>query len=376
MRLVTESQQASFNGGRNLSSSKPAPLAITVALIAVLASGCGSTLTQTPNTTQAPAATPPSATPAPPVPGVLVRPSTPMAPPGEAMLSAPSTPAVWVLDSNMDLYRSVDQGNTWLQRPIPPGNFPKPDVSFIDDRQGWFATGGVPETQCNGAGTVVWHTADGGDTWQRVASVDWQHQVLGGIGYGQCKEGLSFVDAMHGFLGAWDPNHRPTIYATADGGFTWASSTLPDPPGFVTEAGGFALRAGLVKGFGKTLLIPAWGMPDGAQMETEYIFRSVDGGATWAYLATPGYGSNNVTLVTESRWLKLFNNQSALETTDVGRTWHSYPSDYQDAAGVPSIFVFGDPLVGYGTVRGAIQRTIDGGLHWALIKTPGVNQPG
>jgi glycosyltransferase involved in cell wall biosynthesis len=64
-----------------------------------------------------------------------------------------------------------------------------------------------------------------------VASVDWQHQVLGGIGYGQWKEGLSFVDAMHGFLGAWDPNHRPTIYATADGGFTWASSTLPDPPG-------------------------------------------------------------------------------------------------------------------------------------------------
>jgi photosystem II stability/assembly factor-like uncharacterized protein len=350
--------------------------AITVALIAILASGCGSTLTQTPNTSQTPAATPASATLASPVPGILVQPSTPIPLPAEATLSAPSSDVVWVLVESMFLYRSTNRGTTWQQRPIPPGNFPGPGISFIDDQQGWFATGGVPETQCNGAGTVLWHTADAGDTWQQVASVDWQHQVLGGIGYGQCKEGLSFVDAMHGFLGAWDPNHRPSIYATADGGFTWASSTLPDPPGFVTQGAGDALRPGLAKGFGKTLLIPAWGMQPGAQMETEYIFRSVDGGTTWNYLATAGQGINNVTFVVESRWLKISNNGLALETTDAGKTWRSYPSDYQDAAGVPSIFVFGDPLVGYGTVRGAIRRTIDGGLHWVLIKTPGVNQPG
>jgi photosystem II stability/assembly factor-like uncharacterized protein len=110
--------------------------------------------------------------------------------------------------------------------------------------------------------------------------------------------------------------------------------------------------------------------PD-AQMETEYIFRSADGGATWTYLATAGPGINNVTFVTQSRWLKISNSGSALETTDAGKTWHSYSSDYQNAAGVPSVFVFGDSLVGYGTVRGGIQRTVDGGLHWSLIKTPG-----
>ncbi len=346
--------------------------AITVALIAVLASGCGSTLAQTPVSTQTPTATPPSATPGSPVPGILVQPSPPIPLPAEAALSPPSSTVVWVLVERSYLYRSLDRGNSWQQRPIPPGNFPNPEISFIDDQQGWFATGGVPETQCNGAGTVVWHTADGGNTWQQVASVDWQHQAAGGIGYGQCKEGLSFVDAMHGFLGAWDPNRQPTIYATADGGHTWFPSTLPDPPGFVTQGGGFALRPGLVKGFGKTLLIPAWGMQEGAQMETEYVFRSVDGGATWTYVATVGQGINNVTFVTESRWLRIFNNASALETTDAGRTWHSYPSDYQDAAGVPSVFVFGDPRVGYGTVRGGIRRTVDGGLHWVMIKTPGV----
>lgn len=287
--------------------------------------------------------------------------------PAEASLSAPSSDAVWVLIAGTFLYRSTDRGTTWQQRPIPPGNFPRPEISFIDDQEGWLATGGVPETQCNGAGTTVWHTSDGGDTWQQVASVDSQS-----IGYRQCKQGLSFVDARQGLLGAADPNSRPTIYRTADGGHTWAPSTLPDPPGFVSQGGGFTLYPGLARGFGKTLLIPAWGMQEGAQGETEYIFRSMDGGATWNYLATSGQGINNVTFVNESRWLKIFNNQSALETKDAGKTWHSYPSDYEDAAGVPSVFVFGDPLVGYGTVRGGIRRTVDGGLHWGLIKTPGV----
>jgi photosystem II stability/assembly factor-like uncharacterized protein len=299
------------------------------------------------------------------VPGILLRPSTPISLPAEASVNAPSSNVVWVLIQGL-LFRSTDRGNTWQQRPIPPGNFPRPEISFIDDQQGWLATGGVPETQCNGAGTTVWHTSDGGSTWEQVASVG-----PGAIAYRQCKGGLSFVDAMHGLLGASDPNSRPTIYRTSDGGHAWAPSTLPDPPGFITLGAGDTLSPGLAKGFGKTLLIPAWGMQPGAQMESEYIFRSMDGGATWSFLATGGQGINNVTFVTESRWLKISNDGSALETTDSGKTWHSYPSDYQDAAGVPSVFAFGDPLVGYGTVRGGIRRTVDGGVHWTLIKTPG-----
>ncbi len=349
-----------------MSWSKPAAMIMTVALVTVVASACSSAV-KTPVSTQTPSG-PPSASPtsaiaASAVPGLLLQPPPPISLPTEASVNAASSNVVWVLIQGL-LFRSVDRGTSWQQRPVPPGNFPRPEISFIDDQQGWFATGGAPATQCNGAGTAVWHTRDGGNTWQQVATVDWQHQVSSGIGFFQCKEGLSFVDARHGFLGAWDPNSRPTIYGTADGGITWTATSLPDPPGFVTQAGGFTLRPGLAKGFGTTLLIPAWG-------ETEYIFRSIDGGTNWTYLATAGQGINSVTFVTESRWLKISNDGSALETTDAGKTWHSYPSDYRDAAGVTSVFVFGDPLVGYGTVRGGIRRTVDGGLHWTLIKTPG-----
>jgi photosystem II stability/assembly factor-like uncharacterized protein len=287
------------------------------------------------------------------------------------MLSVSSNNAIWVLVDNHVLYRSTNRGTTWEQRPIPPGNFPRPDISFVDDQQGWLATGGVPETQCNGAGTTVWHTVDGGKTWDQVVSVG-----PGAMGYRQCKEGLSFVDPMHGFLGASDPNSRPTIYRTADGGYTWTASTLPDPPGFVTQAGGFTLNPGLVKAFGRMLLLSAWGMQDGGPRETQYVFRSVDGGATWIPLVTVGQELNNIAFVTEWRWLRISNDGSALETTDAGKTWHAYSTNYEDAAGVSSVFVFGDSLIGYGTVRGGIRRTVDGGQHWSLIKTPGVYYPG
>ncbi len=297
--------------------------------------------------------------------------------PTDVELSAPSGDVVWALVAGSVLFLSSDGGNNFEQRHMPPQQvLPKPEISFVDALNGWLATGGSPETQCNGAGNAIWRTTDGGATWQKVASVDYPQRSGNGIGYSQCKAGLSFVDRNHGFLAAWDPNDRPTIYRTANGGQTWAPSTLPDPPGFVTQAGGFALRAGLVKSFGSVLLVPAWGMQDGAPQESEYVFASNDGGLSWTYLAKTGFGIDNVAMVSATRWLKIGNNGSAQETTDAGRTWHSFTADYSNAAAVATTFVFGDDNVGYGTVRGGIQRTTDGGAHWAIIETPGVFWPG
>jgi len=78
-----------------------------------------------------------------------------------------------------------------------------------------------------------------------------------------------------------------------------------------------------------------------------------------------------VAFVTESRWLQVILPGQSVETTDAGRSWHAYASDYGQAAPVSPQVVFGDASVGYATVRGSIQRTEDGGLHWKYIKTPG-----
>jgi photosystem II stability/assembly factor-like uncharacterized protein len=293
--------------------------------------------------------------------------------PTTAEISAPSRFVVWALIASSALFRSTDQGTSWERRSMPSlaGGGRPPEFSFVDGQNGWFSTGGVPETQCNGAGAAVWRTTDGAATWQLVASAPTgpSQRTDSGIAYAQCKEGLSFINSTHGFLGAWDPNHRPTVYGTTDAGKSWSASTLPDPPGFVSGTGGSMLRLRLVKGFGSTLLALA-----DANRPPGYVFRSTDGGVTWAYLATLNSGSDPV-FVTASRWLVIGNDGSGLETTDAGKSWHSFSTDYADAAGVASTFVFADGSVGYGTVRGVVQRTVDGGLHWTRIATPGALVP-
>jgi photosystem II stability/assembly factor-like uncharacterized protein len=293
--------------------------------------------------------------------------------PQTAQLSAPSANVVWAFFAQGLLFRSTDRGNTWAQRRLPPnpgGGSPR-EISFVDEQNGWYSIGGVPESQCNAAGTEVWRTTDAGSSWQRIAFVTIPPTLQSDSGFApaQCKEGLSFIDAAHGFLGAWDPNHKPTIYRTSDAGRSWKGSTLPDPPGFVTQAGGISLRVGLVKAFGSTLLAPA----SSGQGE-QYVFRSTDGGATWNFLAKGGNGSVGVTFASATRWLRIGNDASETETTDAGTTWHAFANDYRDAAGVASVFVFGSDLVGYGTVRGGIHRTQDGGLHWVKLTTPGTTE--
>ena len=284
-----------------------------------------------------------------------------------ARLSAPSENVVWTLVAGHLLFRSVDQGATWEQRPLPSGPSPNVTMSFVDDQEGWLAAAGSPATQCQVQGVVIWHTADGGSTWQRLDSA--------GIGGGGCKGEVSFIDSLHGFLDVSGPNSQPVMYSTADGGATWSpSQPLPDPPGVTTGPAGFELgAAGHVQSFGSTLLVPA--RAPGAQL---VVYESDDGGATWAYAASGPVGDASIGLATASHWLQLITPGLSQETTDAGATWFASASDYSQAAPVAPEVIFASSNVGYATVRGRISRTLDGGEHWTTLDTPGtcgVNPP-
>jgi photosystem II stability/assembly factor-like uncharacterized protein len=234
----------------------------------------------------------------------------------------------------------------------------------VDDRQGWLSTGGSLETQCNAEHRAIWHTGDGGHTWQLLNAA--------GIADSQCKRGLSFSDATRGFLAAWDQNHAPVIYWTADAGRTWTvSKPLPDPPGFTTGAGGFTLRPGRVHSFGSALLVAASGISSVVRQQHNYVFRSTDSGRTWTYLATAPNSGDPIALTTASRWLQLSLPGQTAETLDAGATWHCYATNYWQAAPVAPDVFFADPVVGYVTVRGGLKRTLDGGAIWTRLRTPG-----
>jgi photosystem II stability/assembly factor-like uncharacterized protein len=165
-----------------------------------------------------------------------------------------------------------------------------------------------------------------------------------------------------------DPNHVPVIYRTADGGGTWtASRTLADPPGATTGPGGFELQPERVRAFGSTLLVPVLGPT------ARYVYRSTDGGATWTYAATAPNPQSPLAFLTDTRWLLLAIPGPSQMSTDAGKTWQPFQTDYQQAAPIIPELVFGDASVGYATIpsRGSIQRTVDGGAHWTAIKTPG-----
>lgn len=275
---------------------------------------------------------------------------------------------MWALVAGTRLFRSTDRGATWEEhratRDFIGGNA---EIAFLDDNAGWLFLPSSPGTQCQFQSVSLAHTTDAGIGWEAliVAAARVQTDVLANA---QCKERLAFIDAQRGFLSAYDPNSPPVIYRTTDGGRTWtASRPLPDPPGFTTVPSGTVLRADRVRAFGTTLLVSA----RASGIRSHHVFRSLDGGAAWTHLATLPQGEGAFAFVSATRWLWIALPSSSKETTDGGATWHAFTTDYSQAAPIAPEIVFGDPLVGYATVRGAIQRTVDGGAHWTGIKTPG-----
>jgi photosystem II stability/assembly factor-like uncharacterized protein len=164
----------------------------------------------------------------------------------------------------------------------------------------------------------------------------------------------------------------PVIYRTADGGRTWAASRLADPPGFISRPAGFTLRPGVVRAFGAARLVEATGLIEDQQPpQRRYVFASTDEGATWTYRVTAPDPDSQVVFLTATHWFQLSSGAVPKETTDGGVTWQAFTTDYKQAAPIAPSIVFGDAQIGYATVRGTIQRTVDGGAHWTSIRTPG-----
>ena len=313
--------------------------------------------TPSPSPTATTSATPLTATPtvAPtPTPPPTVPPGTPIPLPTGAQLSAPTADVVWVLVASTHLFRSTDRGATWTERFLPP-QIVNSDLSFINDREGWILSSGSPATGCQTQSFTLWHTSDGAQMWERVFQSDATSDTL-------CKDAVAFATSQNGFITMSSPNGGAVVIArTTDGGKTWTRSQPLAAP-----AGAAAIfHAGRVKTFGTTSLVGAIGG------QKEYAFRSTDGGATWSYASTGTIDQIEMSFLTASRWIQIFLTNQSSETTDAGASWHPFTTDYQQAAPVSPQIVFGDANVGYATVRGGIQRTLDGGTHWAAIKTPG-----
>ena len=332
-----------------------------LASIALVSCGSAALSSQSPSAsaTLAPSAAP-TITAGPATSSPAASPSASLIPlPNTAQVAAAGNGVLWMAVGSDHLFRSLDRGATWVERSLPAPRTAG-GIAFVNDRDGWLLDLAASTAQCQTQAVTLWRTRDGAASWQRIE--------VTGLAPAQCKSSVAFVDADHGYIPTYDETGAPKIFRTSAGGLTWtASSPVPDPPGFVTGPNGKTLRPDSVADFGSVLYADLLGFNDASRF---YVYRSVDRGATWSFTSNAPLQGVGVTLVTPTRWIQITPGGSQ-ETTDAGASWHSFTSDYQQAAPIGPQIAFGDASTGYATVRGGLQRTTDGGAHWTSLKTPG-----
>lgn len=134
------------------------------------------------------------------------------------------------------------------------------DVTFVDRQRGWAV----------GDRGVIWHTSDGGTTWQLQRS-----------GVSCNLTSVSFIDAAHGWAAggatrAYSDASQATLLVTADGGATWSEIEQPTLPA-ITNLKFFDAKRGMAAG-------------DSSAVFSSGVFATGDGGRTWRALPTQDAG--------------------------------------------------------------------------------------
>ncbi len=326
------------------------------------------------------------------------------------------------------LYTS-DGGNTWKDV-TPPEEQPASSerlsaTGFFQDAQTAWVTYAISGGNPVPAQPVVWHTSDGGATWQASQPLDitglseiyvpsdlqfvagqdgWllvhvgvgmNHDYValyrssdGGLswrrildpyndgGIQSCsKTGMLFTDATHGWL-TGDCNGVKAgvlLFNSTDAGSTWQEVSLPAP---ANAPALFDVNTQVACGsydpffFGNDLghLSVRCADYSGAQISnTYYIYTTQNGGSTWTVASYPGEALYFFSA--DSGWALSTKIQ---HTTDGGASWTPI-SDVTWTAQMDFI----SEQIGWGVARAgdqvALVKTTDGGGHWTML-VPTVGQ--
>lgn len=185
----------------------------------------------------------------------------------------------WLLLPNPDfytgtLYRTADGGQTWNSDPVPFGGGL---MQFLDA-----STGRILADRGAAAGSQaveLYQTTDGGVRWVSVFHNDpTQAGSSDSLPLSGTKNGMTFVDARIGFVTGSRPMEGDIyLFATHDGGSTWAQQNLPLPAGFETYQ--YVTSAPVFFGSSGYLPVLVYS-PAGSPYLTFYT--SSDGGASWS----------------------------------------------------------------------------------------------
>ena len=260
------------------------------------------------------------------------------------------------------LYHTADGGLTWSISSTP---FSGGDLSFIDADNGWMlADLGV------GAGSnavAVFQTGDSGETWTRTYTNDPNDpEAADSLPLGGLKSDLVPINMQTAWVGGviYSPG-TAYLFRTDDGGQTWAPVSLELPAGAEEfELGIDRDQLHFVSASDGYLVVRMSG--DSTQTA---VYVTSDGGDTWTLMPTliPNAGQSDFLSAEEGI---IYNGEQFYVTRDAARTWATVTPDivFGDSFALMD-FVNPDSgwVVSVVEDHRSLYRTHDGGRTWLPV---------
>ncbi|MBP1637117.1 MAG: hypothetical protein H6Q10_3691, partial [Acidobacteria bacterium] len=266
------------------------------------------------------------------------------------------------------VYRSTDAGATWTFAGLrEAGQIGALKIHPKDPGTVYVAALGQPFGPSPERG--VFKTTDGGRTWRKVLFINDRT--------GAVSLAMNPANPDEIYAGAWRAQRRPWtiisggpaseggIYKTTDGGATWAHLTKGLPSNLVGKVGVDLAPSNPRRVYA---ILEAPGDEAG-------VYRSDDGGAGWqqvssrrSLVARPFYYTY-IDVDPKDENVVYVNNLSLWKSVDAGVTWRSIPTPHGDNHGMwinPD-----DPRVFVQSNDGGANVTTDGGRTWSTQ----LNQP-
>ncbi|TAN23578.1 MAG: glycosyl hydrolase [Acidobacteria bacterium] len=195
-------------------------------------------------------------------------------------VSAQNPNVIYIGTANGGLWKSSDGGNAWA--PVFDGqtNLSIGAVAVAPSNPAivWAGTGEANNRQSATWGNGVYRSLDGGRSWQHMGLDD--TQSIGRIAIDPSNPQVVYVAAL-GHL--WGANPQRGLFKTSDGGKTWQKVLFLSENTGVSDVRINPQSPNIVYAAAYERRRTPWGF-DGGGPEGG-VYRSLDGGATWAKLA-------------------------------------------------------------------------------------------